>query len=424
MSLKNDFNKKIVIVNEEVSINGVDGKVDLDKMDYSWFKMIEDDYDFPDFRYCIYFLIGKIPEQKRKNIWPELSKDLRKHISHDLIFKAMVYRCEILVSKEDEKVDLFDEIVYCIRFAIENPFRFYELGIDREDWINEIIWEDVNKKKLNPYIEDNLDLDGLGHKILNFVVKKWYRPRYALGQIKQLRVAQYRDYKKDNENNRGRKRQVDTFDVCLMGFAAVFLSGLVLFFYFGIYKGPTLSDFFFDLQIDKDVFVKSKAGLIPFYVFLLYFFYSNRAVFLPRLFAGIVIGYMFLFASDSIVNFVLAITPLQGALLLGLNLVLSAIFICIEIKRRLENEQGFWTSRIIGLLSLGIIKSILIGLVLNEAFGRLIGNHAIKFESVVSFEGLLGNSLYPKVIILFIPFALLVGIVFQLFWEDKPITEL
>lgn len=148
-------------------------------------------------------------------------------------------------------------------------------------------------------------------------------------------------------------------------------------------------------------------------------------ILLPRLIGGILVGYLFLISSDSIVTFAVNANPFTVYLVGAFSLGLSYLLLSFEVRRSLGTTRSKIVERTTTLLCLGFIESTVIGFLVADLFSDIffqhIGNEILR---PANFPGLFAGSMYPKVIILFIPLALLVGIVLQLFWEEKPISQL
>lgn len=144
--------------------------------------------DVPNYFYFLYFfLIDPRQEEAKKkhfytsykNWFNKLSKDTDQYERSQLI----LFAAKVLFEKDK---DIFDEIISCIKYAIENPFFFFELGIDREDWINSLIWKDDERTQLHPYLSGQIEPNQLGYKIINYLVRNWFLPRYDFDSIRKI----------------------------------------------------------------------------------------------------------------------------------------------------------------------------------------------------------------------------------------------
>jgi len=150
-----------------------------------------------------------------------------------------------------------------------------------------------------------------------------------------------------------------------------------------------------------------------------------RKMILPRLVAGIIVGYLFLLSAASFGTLAFTVNPFSFCLIFFSISAIAYILLFIETNKQLDVENEKVVSRTTSLFSLAMLESTVIGLFLGDLFDNIFLDMAPRSsQSPVSFIAPLGGIVYPKVILFFVPLAVLVGILLQLFWEDKPISRL
>lgn len=145
---------------------------------------------------------------------------------------------------------------------------------------------------------------------------------------------------------------------------------------------------------------------------------NDVGLFLPRLAAGIVVGYLVLsgngawrdiFSNVLSYDWQLIILPLLGVF----------FYMYVEISKMTGHKIGANPAHI---LLRGYSYSVLTGVIVSDLFGESMAAHPGYALAVPVFHGVFG-SIYPKVIFYHAPLALFIGVFLQLLWEDKPLTE-
>ena len=208
-----------------------------------------------------------------------------------------------------------------------------------------------------------------------------------------------------------------------------------------LYQRATL---FFDVAVSLETLAVIAAALW----YLLYRFAWQRdlAFFhgaVPRIGAGIIVGYMPVFLIDEVWDlsrrlwFPLGVTVLLLA-------ITTLLYIYVEVRRRIDDpDEAF--ARALRLFLLGVVEALALGLVITTLLGssmvvRVWANDdpAASVESVrqmtPAFIGqlprIMGYSsayvsvyVYPTAVLLMTFFSFFIGTFLQLLWEDLPITE-
>ncbi len=201
-------------------------------------------------------------------------------------------------------------------------------------------------------------------------------------------------------------------------------------------------------------------SLLGFYIFILFIFcvysffrlfkdktYHPFTIFIPRLAAGIVVGYgLFFFVSEFWGFLYYNITPsnLKLIIILVSTILVSSFYVYNRIKRLNVKSPGLKTFQ---LLSLGLLESTLLGFILSI----FVENLPFYFAKSYNLPNLAGNFKCLNEIIIFIPLAnvniqpfsclptiyafepfalifwsalsLFVAIIFQLIWQEEKISE-
>lgn len=156
-------------------------------------------------------------------------------------------------------------------------------------------------------------------------------------------------------------------------------------------------------------------------------FYTNFTLYfkllIPRLIGGILIGYLPILMSSDLWKFVKHINDFEGFFIILISSVFCFYYLFTEIKNVVDDTRtAFFRSMRIWLI--GLLESFLFGVVIMDLFARAFVKSFDKLDKLGEpISGLLGGQIYPKVLIIYFPLALFIGIFVQLIWEDKPITH-
>ena len=167
--------------------------------------------------------------------------------------------------------------------------------------------------------------------------------------------------------------------------------------------------------------------ILALLMFFLIDFTSNRKttlyfkLLIPRLLGGIFIGYFPILIGEEVWTFVKEINAFETFFIVILSSGFSLYYLFTELNNVVKDiHAAFFRSVRIWLI--GLIESFIVGIVIQDLFARAFFNTLEDYSLQVS-NGLLGGNIYPKVLLIYFPLALFIGIFVQLIWEDKPITH-
>jgi hypothetical protein len=185
----------------------------------------------------------------------------------------------------------------------------------------------------------------------------------------------------------------------------------------------------------------SVLGAVLWYLVVRFLWQKDLAFFhsaVPRIGAGIIVGYMPVFLIDEVWDlarrpwFLLGVT----AALMGTT---TLLYIYVEVRGRIRDpKEAFERARRIFLL--GVLEALALGLVVTSLLGKFMivrvwGNEdQILFETIRETTPAVFGQLprimgidpflvYPPAILLMTFMSLFIGTFLQLLWEDLPITE-
>lgn len=169
---------------------------------------------------------------------------------------------------------------------------------------------------------------------------------------------------------------------------------------------------------------------------------------LPRLAAGIVVGFLVLLNGDAWLSIFINKTafylipsisaqgtfswPLSTGRVIG-PLVLVYLYILVEMSNVAGIRRKKVWVKALELWFRGLAYSILVGAVISDLFGEALvgkvmqdlhGNDVVlrTGNHLLALRGWFGL-IYPEVICYLSPLAFFIGVFVQLLWEDKPLTE-
>jgi hypothetical protein len=165
------------------------------------------------------------------------------------------------------------------------------------------------------------------------------------------------------------------------------------------------------------------------------FFHSS----VPRIGAGIIVGYLPVFLIDEVWDLANQPFYILGAVSLFLGLV-TMLYIYVEVHQRIERTQeAFARARAIFLF--GVLQAFGIGVVMTNLVGRFMilrnwpaedGETArtLAESAVVPFVGQLPRVIgvepmmaFPSAVLVMTFLSFFIGVFLQLMWEELPITE-
>jgi hypothetical protein len=163
----------------------------------------------------------------------------------------------------------------------------------------------------------------------------------------------------------------------------------------------------------------------------------------PRIGAGIIVGYLPVFLIDEVWD--LASESWESLLLVTALLGFATLlYLYVEVQRRLGDSQVAF-SRARAIFLLGVVEALALGLLLTSLFGRFMAernwgaelapeSRAATFETlrgtlpsvagdlpaIMGFEPFLA---FPSAVLLMTFLSFFIGTFLQLMWEDIPLTE-
>lgn len=294
---------------------------------------------------------------------------------------------------------------FCIDDA--NHFMFYkEQGLQPiENEIKQIIYGEQKSaiKPLAFFLEDPN-----GKRVLDRLIANWFlRDRYDL--LNAIKLTWHRVINWFRESKK--KRCLGIILVAIIPIIIVVSS----------YRGACFSDGTFS------------AILSPIYILFLVFSITSifcriiADIFLPRLLVSILVGYLPLMLTSELWKMSNKLCWWQITLPDVLALFLSFLYLRWEIENRLtrtpELRQRVPIIRALIIIGYGLISSFLMGLTILDLVGGPLIRASFDYKGMPGMcNGVLGE-IYLKGLLLFFPFALLIGVIVQVFWEEKSITH-
>lgn len=168
----------------------------------------------------------------------------------------------------------------------------------------------------------------------------------------------------------------------------------------------------------------AKLLLLAFLCILAVILFSD--VLLPRMLGGTAIGYLFLLPGKDIWEFaVRANATLQIWTLVALVLLASLSYLYVGEVWKVVRKAWESFFRTLLIFIIGLSQSITIGFIMSGLLAPPLARWQGWSEQLVMVGEWCGISFgfFPAALLFQIPVALFVGIVSQILWEDKPITE-
>ncbi|HOJ19695.1 MAG TPA: hypothetical protein PLT92_14120 [Ignavibacteriaceae bacterium] len=398
----------------------------------------------------------------------------------------LIYLAETLLLKKEEERN-FDDFLSCIKYSIEHPFFFERLGIDREDWINSIIWQDQDKTRLHPYLTNNIKPNQLGYKIINYLIRNWFLLRYDFDSIRKLKAqlqteknGASKPAKTDNDKSKLGKltetlKELASNPTVPANFLLSIIPTLMILwdnkkilaiFDFTLFpKAFNSGSFTFSLkgkdQIIKCVYNTPEVFFEGLFIILMgiYLYKSkknplNRYLISPRLLIGILLGYLAALGGSSYWSMAILSFASNNifTIILANSLLLLIVFLYIRYevrksigdsdsqevdvnKQNLKSKINFFFSSRINIRSFNFFRkavwsSFFIGLLIIDTFFIV---YLRNIESAFGTEGfkMLSHRFHtgligiidPVLLLFFFPLALISGVVIKFILDEKPITQ-
>jgi hypothetical protein len=153
-----------------------------------------------------------------------------------------------------------------------------------------------------------------------------------------------------------------------------------------------------------------------------------RDVLLPRMLGGIAIGYLFLFQGTDLWKLAVsqkAKSAGQVVMLVALVIIASWLYLYFGEVKKVVHKTRDAMHRTLLIFLIGLSQSIGTGFLASGLLAPAIAREHEWAAEMVLVGEVAGISfgIFPRALLFQIPIALFVGIVSQILWEDKPVTE-
>ena len=326
---------------------------------------------------------------------------------------------------EDHSIVAREWLRICLNLSENRDTEFYlEIsGHDREAEVREILFR--GEKQISEFFRQ-----GAGLSYLSLVLD-WSLQRYNLALA--ARLARDLMWNKEHRGSRRRRTAAgirSIFPRHLGGWLVVSAASCLLLLICFTYIRSAFDDII-------HVYLSITIGLSStnFYTTLLFVLYPaipillfgsfwkrNFLLFkllLPRMVAGIVVGYMPLIIAEEAWGMANRMGELEVFCIALFTLGFSLYYLFIEVDNTLRNK---WLSlgRAFRIFSTGLLESFLIGVLVLDLMAEAF--YPTLMADSLTLPGLFGY-ISPKLLYLYFPLALFIGIFVQIIWEDKPITH-
>jgi hypothetical protein len=146
---------------------------------------------------------------------------------------------------------------------------------------------------------------------------------------------------------------------------------------------------------------------------------ARSRLMIPRLTAAIFVGYAPLLFSKDVWEAFQMMERQPISFLVFAGAMGSLIYLHLELAK--SGISHVWL-RAMFIWGVGLIEALVIGIIVSDVLGDSIGFKSEITNQSWVWKGFFGF-LYWKVIFLAGALALLLGVILQMIWEDKPITE-
>ncbi len=274
--------------------------------------------------------------------------------------------------------------------------------INREEELKKLIFSGSKQNHFSDFIGPNGTVDVKGRLFIKYAIN-WFLSRYDLQTAARMNAIFNKDW----------------------GFVISLPFRSILFDMNEIFK-QKISNHFWYIPI---VNIIELLSIFSFFLLLAvaicksYFKkeFLDYKLFLPRLIGGIILGYIPLFMTQEIWEWLFVF---DQSVLIGLSIFafcFSGLYLFLEVYNNLDNIRQA-AVRSLAVLFLGLIYSLIIGLLLFDFFSYIFVLDLETLNRVIIVEGLF--SFYDPIrLFAYFPIALTIGIFLQIFWEEKPITH-
>ncbi len=165
------------------------------------------------------------------------------------------------------------------------------------------------------------------------------------------------------------------------------------------------------------------------------FFYAS----VPRIGAGIIVGYLPVFLIDEVWDLATQPAVVLGSVCMMLGLV-TLLYIYVEVRQRLQNHDAAF-ARARAIFVFGLLQAFAFGVVMTNMVGRFMAmrNWSADAEAAAATLADVGSAAFvgqlplvvganpmlafPSAVFLMTFLSFFIGVFLQLMWEDLPITE-
>jgi hypothetical protein len=284
-------------------------------------------------------------------------------------------------------------------------------------------------RDLSPFLRRSRNKDCM--RLLDKVRRYFLRQYDVVHSSLMIRHMSFVETGRDDSDRILTRHSALNYGLALLALSSPFLAAVVAY---------DRAPFWFDLVVAAEVGI---ATAVVFWYLLVQFAWKRDLTLffagVPRIGAGIIVGYLPVFLIDEVWSLSLkAFAPLGAvAVLLAFT---TLLYLYVEVQRRLgESDVAFRRARAIFLL--GILQAFVFGLIATSLIGRFMAERvwtedagALPFEAIRSqlpqFAGELPRIMgiepflaFPTAVFLMTFLSIFIGTFLQLLWEDLPITE-
>lgn len=303
-----------------------------------------------------------------------------------------------------------------------NNFYFDISSHDREQEVCNIIFDIHKKGTLHQYFKD-----GIGVNYTYFLIS-WFLKHYNLSTTTKIISKIF--LKKEYSTHLSRFQELKKFGCFFTPLLFLVLIIMLVFSYSNVSIFQEISDRFISICSNIEYFENINLfttillwayplTFIFFFLSILKNFLLWFKIFLPRMIGGIVVGFFPLLFGEEAWKIINNLSDLEGSFLFIFSILFSGFYLYVEVHNTIKDKIiSFF--RALRVLCLGLIESFIVGLIIMDlitiAYTPLL---KFNYEPIVGLFGVI----YPKILILYFPLALLIGIFVQIIWEEKPITQ-
>jgi len=406
-----------------------------------------------------------IPNQSHQS---ELANDILNFLENEQfvegnieLYYELTKLCFDMAVKSNSPV-LADAYMRYLSFLVEDAENYSEFfrrkGIQREAEIDNIAYEESSDDVRAFLIQNSEE----SRNILRYLVEKWFLRRYDIPNAFRLQklLNQHERAEKASKKKQGSNRpaspspsdggdnqgQADnqqpprthmgrwvgvSLGIFFVILVALALPGIPFYKWVGLKVFAPLIKHWSTIPANPWSY-PINVILAGIYLLAFFFFfcvdlwwrreaYHFRRLLVPRLLGGIVVGYLPLLVTSDLWKFAFKAEWYVIFLIMIGAVIACWIYLFVEVSNIvLDKRLAF--NRASLLLVLGLVESLVIGLVASDLFAEKLLQNSVLVTSKLEIPTILGT-VYVDAVSLYFPMALFIGIFIQILWEDKPITE-